>query len=590
MNKTAAWLAVYALEQLGVRLTFGIPGVHTTELYDELNRSETITPILVSHEGGGAFMADAVSRVADLAPDAPAAAGRPFAGAIGTLAIVPAAGFTHAASGIGEALLGGIPMLVLTGGPRTDTGRTFQLHGIDQVDLARPLTRAVFRVTRHRDVVPTLFEAARIATGADPGPVLVEIPVNLQLFPGEVDTLPVWEPPPPLPLPDAAQIEAAADLLAGAARPGLFVGWGARGATGAIAALAEWLDAPVATTLQGLSSFPADHPLHAGFGYGPAAAPAARNAFAGCDVLLAIGARFAEIPTGSFSAPVPADLIHVDCNPRVIGANYPARIGLVGEAGAVADALLDAVRRRPRRAAGDLARRIAADKAADRAAWLAHDGKGRVSPARFFDSLRARLPDQSITVLDDGNHTFLAAELFPIHRGGRLLTPSDFNAMGYAVPAAIGAKLACPGREVVAIVGDGCFLMTGMELVTAQAQGLGVIVFVFRDGALSQIAQAQAIPYNRTPCTALAGPNLEGVATATGSAYVALRDDAGIDAAIDTARRHAAQGQPVIVEVAIDYSRPTAFTTGTARATFRRFPLSQRLRFAGRALLRRVTG
>lgn len=578
MKKTAAWLAVHALEQLGVRHTLGIPGVHNTELYDELNNSAAITPVLVTHEGGGAFMADAISRVSDTG--------------IGTLVIVPAAGFTHAASGIGEAFLDGIPMLVLTGGTRTDTGRRYQLHAIDQLALAAPLTKAAFRIERHADVVPTIFEAYRIATGGQPGPVLVEIPLNLQIFPGEAGELPRWTPAPAPAAPDPALIGAAADRLLAAARPGLFVGWGARAATAEVAALAELLGAPVSTTLQGLASFPADHPLHAGFGFSPSAVPAARNAFAGCDALLAAGTRFSEIPTGSFAAAVPEALVHVDIDPQAIGANYPAVVGIAGDARTVLTALLDEVRRRGRRMVDTdaLARQIARDKAAWREEWYAHDSRGRVNPARFFDGLRRQVADDAVTVLDDGNHTYLAAELFPIHRGGRLLTPTDFNAMGYAVPAAIGAKLARPDKEVVAIVGDGCFMMTCMEIATAAAQELGIVFFVFRDGALSQIAQAQQIPYNRTPCTTLGRLNVAGVAMATGAAYVALADDGAIEDAIAEARAHAAAGRPVVVEVAIDYSKRTAFTSGTAASTFKRFPLSQRLRFAGRALLRRATG
>lgn len=580
MKKTAAWLAVYALEQLGIRHTFGIPGVHNTELYDELNSSPSITPVLVTHEGGAAFMADAVSRVSE--------------GGIGVLAIVPAAGFTHAASGIGEAFLDGIPMLVLSGGVRTDTGRRYQLHAIDQMALAAPLTKAAFRIERHRDVIPTIFEAHRIATSGQPGPVLVEIPVNLQLFPGEVDELPRWTPPPPPGRPDPEAVRRAVDLLLAARRPGLFVGWGARGATAAVAALAERLNAPVSTTLQGLAAFPADHPLHAGFGFSPSAVPAARNAFEGCDALLAVGTRFSEIPTGSFAAPVPGALIHVDICPEVIGANYPARVGIAGDAGAVLAALLDEMssRNRPGPAGdgGALAGRIAGDKAAWRREWHAHDSGGRVNPARFFDELRRQMPDDAVTVLDDGNHTYLAAELFPIRSGGRLLTPTDFNAMGYAVPAAIGAKLARPDDEVFAIVGDGCFMMTCMEIATAAARGLGIVFFVFRDGELSQIAQAQQIPYNRKPCTTVGSLNVAGVAQATGAAYVSMPDGGAIASAVAEARAKAAAGQPVVVEVAIDYSKRTAFTSGTAKSTFRRFPLSQRLRFAGRALMRRVTG
>jgi acetolactate synthase-1/2/3 large subunit len=576
MKKTAAWLAVHALEQLGVRYTFGIPGVHNTELYDELNNAAGITPVLVTHEGGAAFMADAVSRVAG--------------GTIGVLAIVPAAGFTHAASGIGEALLAGVPMLIVSGGIRTDTGKRFQLHGIDLLELARPLTKAAFRVTRHEDVVPRIFEAYRIATSGVPGPVLVELPANLLLFSGEAGELPRWSPSAPPAAPDAALVSRAAEVLVSAKKPGIFVGWGARDAVDELAAVAELLQAPVSTTLQGLAAFPADHPLHAGFGFSSSAVPAARNAFRGCDAMLAVGTRFGEIPTGSFSAVVPSALVHVDIDPQAFDANYPARVKIAGDARTVLAALAAELRKHPGKAEGGLKQQIARDKQAYRDEWYSHDSKGRINPARFYDELRRQTPSDAIVVLDDGNHTYLTAELFPSGRGGQLLTPTDFNAMGYAVPAAIGAKLARPEREVLAIVGDGCFLMSCMEIVTAASQGLGVAYFVFRDGELSQIAQAQSLTYNRKPCTALQGANLEGVALATGAAYVAMPTPASMPGAIAEARRIAAERRPVIVDVAIDYSKRTAFTTGTARSTFQRFPLSQRLRFAGRALLRKVTG
>jgi acetolactate synthase-1/2/3 large subunit len=582
MKKTGAWLAVYALEQLGVRWTFGIPGVHNTELYDELNNSAQITPILVTHEGGAAFMADAVSRVSS--------------DSIGTLAIVPAAGLTHAASGIAEAFLDGIPMLVITGGVRTDLDKRYQLHDIDQLVIARGITKAAFRVARHADVVPTLFEAYRIATTGEPGPVLVELPVNLQLFPGDAGELPHWSAPPTPGFSDFAAVSAAAELLLAARRPGLFVGWGARAAVNQTAAIAELLEAPVCTTLQGLAAFPADHPLHAGFGFGASAVPAARNAFKDCDVLLAVGTRFGEIATGSFGVTVPEKLIHVDINPAVFDANYPARIKIEGDAGAVLSALLAELR--ARREGGAAARTssvavavaIARDKQAYREQWLAQPDIGRVNPARFFDELRRQTPADAITVVDDGNHTYLTAELFALRRGGKLIVPTDFNAMGYAVPAAIGAKLARPDREVFAVVGDGAFMMTCMEIVTAVTLRLAIVYYVFHDGELAQIAQAQEIPYKRKPCATLGRLNLENLAAATGAAYVALADDAGLETAIAAARRLAAAGQPVIVDVAIDYSKKTAFTAGTVKTNFRRFPLSQRLRMMARAVVRRIAG
>ncbi len=576
MKKTAAWLAVHALEALGVTHTFGIPGVHNTELYDELNNSPAITPILVTHEGCAAFMADAMSRVGTT---------------VGTLAIVPAAGLTHAASGIGEALLDGIAMLVITGGIRRDTDKGYQLHEIDQLEIARPLTKAAFRVTRHEDVMPTLFEAHRIATSGEPGPVLVELPVDLQLFAAEVGDLPSWQPPASPAFADPQAIARAAELLLAAKRPGLFLGWGARGAAAETAAIAEWLAAPVATTLQGLAAFAADHPLHAGFSFGPAAVPAAKNAFKDCDCLLAVGTRFGEIATGSFGVDVPKDLIHCDINAAVFDRNYPAAVRLAGDARAVLTALLAELQRRPRPSRGaSPAAAIARDKAAYRAEWLAHDSGGRVNPARFFAELRQQVATDAIAVVDDGNHTYLTAELFPVHAGGRLIVPTDFNAMGYAVPAAIGAKLAQPQAEVFAIVGDGAFMMSCMEIVTAVSHRLGIVYYLFHDGELSQIAQAQEIPYGRKPCTTLGQLRAEGVAVATGAAYLALSSDGDIAAAITEAKRLAATGRPVIVDVAIDYSKRTAFTKGVVKTNFRRFPLAQRLRMVARALTRKLTG
>lgn len=577
MQKTAAWLARHALEQIGVRHTFGIPGVHNTELYDQLAASERITPVLVAHEGGGAFMADAVSRTG---------------AGLGTLVIVPAAGVTHAASGIGEAFLDGIPMLVIAGGVRRDTGRAYQLHDMDQHALLKPITKGTWRVERHADVVPTLYEAWRVATTGEPGPVFVEIPVELQLLSGEVGDLPALPAPVAVRAATDAELDRAAALLRHAERPGLFCGWGAVDASQQLARLADLLGAPVATTLQGLSSFPATHPLHAGFALGPSAVPASENAFKDCDCLLAVGTRFAEIPTGSYGYEPPANLVHVDINPRVFGANYPAAVSIEGDAAAVVAALADrlehvqgAAERRERVAA-----RIAADKAAYLEAWLAHDSGDRVNPARFFQALRRRLPDDGIVVADDGNHTFLVAELMPMRAPRTFFSPSDFNSMGYCVPGVIGAKLARPERTVVGIVGDGAVRMTGLEMATAVAQGLGVVWFVFNDGELAQIAQAQQAPYNRKTCSVLPPLDLEGLARANHVGFEAMRDDTEIEAVIERALAAAAGGRPVLVDVRIDYSRRTRFTEGTIATNLKRFDLGTQARLVGRALWRKLTG
>ncbi|MEC9363351.1 MAG: thiamine pyrophosphate-binding protein [Pseudomonadota bacterium] len=576
MNRTGAWLARFALEQLGIRYVFGIPGVHTTELYDELAQSPSIEPLLVTHECGGGFMADAIARTSPQ---------------LGALLVVPGAGLTHAASAIGEAYLDGVPMLVLSGGIRHHGGRAYQLHDIDQQALMRPITKGCWRIERHNDVVPTIYRAYREAVTGRPGPVYVELPVDVMLFSGEVGALPEW-PGVSLETPvDQAAIEQACELIAKARRPGLFIGWGARHAQAELVALAEMIGAPAATTLQGLSSFPADHPLHAGMGFGLAAAPAAQNAFKDCDCLIAIGTRFSEVGTGSYSVEVPAALVHIDIDPEVFDKNFPAAVKIAADARQALAALNAALGRRGTvRDPGKLAARIAGDKAAYVREYRRGGDRSRVNPARLLGAVDRLWSRDAIVVADDGNHTFLTAEFLPMCAGRRFISPTDFNCMGYAVPAAIGAKLANPAREVVAVVGDGAFLMTGTELLTAAANGLGIVVLVFNDGELAQIAQAQQLPYNRKTCTVLKPQDLAAAAAATHSRYLAIDSDDSVDCVLDVARTEAARGTPVLVNVRIDYSQKTAFTKGIIAVNRKRMAAREQLRIGARALTRHVVG
>ena len=596
MKRSGGWLAVQALEQLGVEYTFGIPGVHNTELYDALADSEQVTPILVTHEVGAAYMADAVSRTTDT---------------IGCAAIVPAAGMTHAMSGIGEAYLAGIPLLVISGGIRRDTGRHYQLHHVDQQRILDGIVKASYLVDRHEDVMPTIFAAYETATSGEPGPVFVELSGEVLLFPGPVEELPAyersWRPPPP----DEGQIKAAVDLLEAAGHPGLYLGWGARDATALAIELAQRIGAPVATTLQGVSVFPADHPLHTGMGFGPSAVPAARKAFAECDCLLAVGARFAETATASYGMQIPEKLIHIDINPEVFNKNYPAAIAIEADANDALQALNAELSRRTEKTGSSggaapgsptpsspaaaqraqvLTELIRREKSAFNETWTARASDKLVSPGIFFHELRARLAADAYMVVDDGNHTFLAVEQFPVLRSKHFLSPTNFNCMGYSVPAAIGVQLTHPNQQVVAIVGDGALLMTGLEILTASTYGLGVVFFVFHDGELAQISQFQEIPLNRKTCSVLGDLRIEGIATATGAAYLRMENDAAVAGTIDEALRIAAEGRPVLVDINIDYSRKSAFTKGVIRVNFDRFPLRQKLRFLGRALKRHILG
>jgi acetolactate synthase-1/2/3 large subunit len=482
-------------------------------------------------------------------------------------------------------------MLVISGGTRTDTGRAYQLHQMDQQALIAPVTKAQFKCLAQADIVPTIYEAYRVATTGEPGPVYVEVPVNIQMIKGDAGIVPSPLAMGPGEMPASRHIEAAADLLAGAGKIGIFAGWGSLGARESLQKIAEMLGAPVATSLQGLSVFPSDHPLHTGMGFGPASVPAAENSFSGIDAMLAVGVRFGEIATGSYGAIPPEKLVHIDINPEVMGANFEAAVELVGDAAQIMPALCDALERRLQDARDNssVAARIGSDKDKYKQQWLDHDSGERVNPGRFFEALDSAAPDDAIIVADDGNHTFLTAELMPM-RGERIfISPTDFNCMGYCVPAATGASLANPGRVVCGIVGDGGLVMTGFEALTAVANKLGVVWFVFADGELSQIAQAQEVAMNRKTCTVLPPLDIAAFARSVGAAFVDIDRNEDIGKGVSESLSLAAENQAVFVRVNIDYSKKTRFTSGAIKTNFATFDISTKLRLAGRAMYRKFS-
>ena len=578
MKRTGAQLAVFALEQVGVKYTFGIPGTHTTELYDALDLSEQITPILVNHEGSGAFMAEALSRTSD---------------SIGTLAIVPAAGLTHAMSGIGEAFLDGIPMLVIAGGTRTDTGRHYQLHQFDQVELAKNITKAQFGIKSHNEIIPSIYKAYEIATSGEPGPVFIELPVNLQLFEGEVDEMPAFIPKQDQSQPDSNKIREAVEMLKKAENPMLFVGWGAVDASDLTVELAEMLAAPVATTLQGKSAFPNTHPLYTSVGLGESSKPSAQWALKKHDMMLAVATRFAEIATGSYGLDPPKNLVHVDINPDVFDKNFKAELSIEGDATQVIKAIIDELKRdnyAHNRSFESITAKLIEENEKYFSEWLKGKKDDIVSPGYFFKALKEQLDEDAHLVIDDGKHTFLASELFPIDLPRHFISPTDFNCMGYCVPGAIATKLGNPERQVAAIVGDGAFMMTGLEMTTAVNYGLPVMFFVFNDGELGQISQFQKVPLNSKTCSVLGEINFEGLAAGTGVAYVKIANDHEIEKQIANAINLSNNGQPVLIEVKIDYSKKTMLTKGVIKVNLKRFPFKEKIRFIARALKRHIIG
>jgi len=570
MRITGARRAVQALVDGGADLVFGIPGTHNIELYDELERS-SLRPILVTDEQAASFMADGVSRTSDR---------------VGVLNLVPGAGVTNALSGIAEAWMDCVPMVILASGIRTDTGKAFQLHAIDQLAVLAPVTKAVVRAETIEDIYARIREAFLLACQGRPGPVAVEVPANLLMltFPTEA---PAFTPAPPRSgEPDPSLLEAAARELNGAARPALYLGLGAAGAADLLPLLAERLDAPVTTTIQGKGVFPETHPLWLWNGFGASAPPFVTGIMEGCDVLLAIGCRFGEVATGSYGMTVPENLIHVDIDPGVFGRNHPTRVAVESDARAFVEALLPLIRKRE--SSGELARKIAAGHAGVQQRWRRESSENRVTPHLFFEALQRHAAPDTVYTTDSGNGTFLAMEHLRLERPGRFIGPVDFSCMGYSVPAAIGAKMADPERDVVALAGDGALLMTGMELLSAASYGAGVLTCVLRDGRLGQIAQFQKIPLNRETCTVLPDYRVEDFARTTGCRYFRVLRDSELDTVLKSALGVTREGKPVMLEVAIDYSRPTWFTKGVLKTNFWRLPWYDRIRMLLRALGRRL--
>lgn len=576
MKQSGAAIVARALADEGIRWTFGIPGTHNIELYDALAESDAVEPVLVTDEQSASFMADGVWRATNGA-------------SLGCVNVVPGAGLTHALSGIAEAWMDGVAMLVLACGIRRDSGKAFQLHDVDQQAIARPVTKRTWLVERGDAIYPTIREACAVARAGVPGPVLVEVPVELYLFRHDVDAT-AWQAPalpPPAPATDPTVVERAADLLGGpGVRPLLYLGAGAATAGAALVTLAERLQAPVATTFQGKGVFPESHPLFLWPGFGKSAPAFARDVAERCTATLAIGCRFGEVATGSYGVEPPQPLVHVDLDPTVPGRNYPVALAVAADATAFVTALL--ARLEPRREDAALHAAIRTGRTAVHSEWASRKDTGRVSPPRLLAALQDAFGPEAVYATDSGNGTFLAMECLRLERPGQFLAPVDYSCMGYAVPAAIGAKLARPDTPVIALAGDGAFLMTGLELLTAAHRGIGVVVIVLRDGELAQIAQFQRTALSRQTASTLPDFDASAIARGLGVESFSLQRDADIDAVLAEARARSARGQPVLIDAAIDYSEPTYFTKGVVKTNLLRLPWRDRLRFVGRALGRKL--
>lgn len=536
-----------ALEQAGVRCVFGIPGTQNVEFFEALRRSRLRT-VLTASELGAAFMAGAYARAS---------------GGVGVLVTIAGPGFTYALPGLAEARADSAAILHITGLPASEPGRRFQLQAIDQAAIAAPIVKAVISVTELSQVGAAAREAIALARSGEPGPVLLQV-ADALLSAGRDGS----DVPAPANGGDGDALRDAVSAFAAARRPVLLVGQGVAQSGALLGKVAAARRVPVLTTPSGRGVIPEDDPLSLGFDPLRHDLAAVNALIEASDLILALGCKLGHNGTAGFGLTLPHDrLVHVDPSLDVPGANYATRIS----ACAAAERFFAATAELPGNASewsdADLAGWRGRIRAARPLALPEPSvGAARGSAEDFFVGLRRGLARDAILVTDSGMHQVLARRYYDVFAPGGLLLPSDFQSMGFGIPAAIGAALGAPGRRVAAVVGDGGLRMTGMELTTAVRERLPIVFFVFSDGRLNQIRLQQINEFGHSHAVDLAPLDLERFAAATGAAFARLHDD-------PTAVLAAAAGNgPTLVEVPVSDSAAVrvARAGGVIRESVRR--------------------
>jgi acetolactate synthase-1/2/3 large subunit len=560
---TGARALVEALQAEGTLCVFGIPGAQENELWDAM-KARNLPYLLVTQEGSASFMADGSAR----------ATGRP-----GVICIVPGPGITNAMTGIGEALLDSVPMVVVAGDvARGDKYRPFQVHELPQAKLLEPVCKAVLCVENVGEIPGTVRKAFQLACAGEPGPVGVVVPYNLL-----IETCHYHDGPLPacgVPFDEAAFARAVALLSDRRCKVGLYTGLGCMDHSAEVAAVAELLQAPVATSVSGKGSISDCHPLAVGWGYGPQGTRTAEQAFRHVDLVLAVGVRFSEVSTGFYSLPQHRGLIQVDANAANLGKVFPASVCVHADAGVFLAKLLESgpqVRRAPD---AGLAARIRCWKEEAAEANAKDYAHGCVDPLLFYLALRKATTCDALVFVDVSMSEHWGAEVFTVEKPRTYFNPTDNQAMGWSIPAAMGAQRVLPDRQVVTVTGDGCFLMTAMEISTAAREGLPVKFFVLDDQAYHYMQALQQQAYRRTTATMLARLDYTALAKGFGVEHAEIFDGRDLEAQI---RGILALPGPVLTNVHVDYGkRPCRWINAVRKKYTGELSTEQKVRFAAR--------
>ena len=539
---TGAQAIIASLEAEGVDTVFGYPGGQAIKIYDALYDSKKLHHVLARHEQGATHMADGYARAT---------------GKVGVVLVTSGPGATNTVTGIATAYMDSIPMVVITGQVTRGVIGTDSFQESDIVGITMPIVKHSFLLQSTDDLTETFREAFYIASTGRPGPVLIDIPSDLQgaemvfHYPDSVN-IPSYRP---TYKGNAKQIKQATALIETSKRPLLYAGGGivSSHACQELKALAEAMQIPVVTTLLGKGCFPSSHPLSLG-PVGMHGSKYANMAMTECDLIIAAGARFSDRVTGKLDEFAPnAKVIHIDIDPAEIGKIREANVPIVGDAQGILGGI---VAQLEKSGAEPVDAEWVETVNEWRERWPYYDDQfndypNQIVPEVALDELSKQLdPDNSIVTTEVGQHQMWAHQHIGREHARSFLSSGGLGTMGFGFPAAIGAKFGCPDKQVVCVAGDGSFQMNSQEMATAAINNAAVKVFLLDNRALGMVHQWQKLFYHERYSSTILDPVPDFVKLADAYGWEGERIEKPEEVASAIARMLASD-KPYLLDVAI---------------------------------------